>query len=128
MRKSHKKEKTYAQKITQAKRLELLGMVEQAIGHHEYMKNAYFWEGGNRSQRTWKEKQNNFSIIFNYGGIEYEYRSRMTCSNKHVYSTRSFFVGEDRKSVREFKKIKAELEMAIDAYNAKHAVKTKKED
>ncbi len=127
MRKSHKKEKTYAQKITQAKRLELLKKVNEAINHHESMRNSYFWEGGNRSQRKWKERQNNFSIIFHYDGIEYEYRSRMSCSSRHVYSTRSFFVGEDRKSVRAFKKIQAELETAIAAYNEKNPVKTENE-
>lgn len=120
MTKSIKKQKSYAQKITQAKRLELLKKVNEAISHHEYMRNSYFWEGGNRSQRKWKEKQNNFSIIFQYDGVKYEYRSRMSCSSRHVYSTRSFFVGEDRKNVRAFKKIQAELETAIENYNGKN--------
>lgn len=120
MKKSIKREKSYAQKITQAKRLELLKKVNEAINHHESMKYSYFWEGGNRSQRKWKEKQNNFSIIFNYGGVEYEYRSRMSCSSRHVYSTRSFFVGEDRKTVRAFKKVQEELKTAIENYNAKN--------
>ena len=113
--------KTYAQKINQTKRKELLEKIEDAISFHEKLKNAYFFDPpSSASSRRSYEKQNQRDIKFAYNGMNYSYRGYVTCSCKNVYYYGTFSVDKVIKDVRAFKKIKEELISAIEAYKSKH--------
>ena len=113
--------KTYAQKINQLKRKELLEKIEDAINFHEKFKNAYFFDPpSSASSRRSYEKQNQRDIKFAYNGMNYSYRGYVTCSCKNVYYYGTFSVDKVIKDVRAFKKIKEELISAIEAYESKH--------
>ena len=113
--------KTYAQKINQLKRKELLEKIEDAISFHEKFKNAYFFgPPSSASSRRSYEKQNQRDIKFSYNGMKYSYSSRVTCSCKNVYYYGTFSVDQVIKDVRAFKKIKEELISAIEAYESKY--------
>lgn len=113
--------KTYAQKINQTKRKELLEKIEDAISFHEKFKNAYFFDppSSANSRRSY-EKHNQKDIKFIYDGKEYRYNARVTCSCKNVYYNGVFSVDKVIKDVRAFKKIKEELISAIETYENKH--------
>ena len=78
--------KTYAQKINQTKRKELLEKIEDAISFHEKLKNAYFFDPpSSASSRRSYEKHNQRNIKFIYDGKEYRYSARVTRSCKNIY-------------------------------------------
>lgn len=113
--------KTYAQKINQSKRKELLEKIDDAISFHEKFKNAYFFEPpSSASSRRSYEKYNQRDIKFSYNGMNYPYSSRVTCSCKNVYYYGTFSVDNVTKDVRAFKKIKEELISAIEVYEGKY--------
>ena len=113
--------KTYAQKINQSKRKELLEKIEEAISFHEKFKNAYFFDPpSSESSRRSYEKQNRRDIKFIYDRKEYRYSARVTCSCKNVYYYGTFSVDKVIKDVRAFKKIKEELISAIEVYESKY--------
>lgn len=117
--------KTYAQKITNQKRHELLAIVDECIDNHEKFKNSYFWDGsriGRASSRRKFGEEHSFSHSFMYDGIEFEYVSDVSVSCKNVYYSGCFYQGNTRKDVRVFKKIQKELMEAIETYEAKHNV------
>ena len=113
--------KTYAQKINQSKRKDLLKKIEDAISFHEKFKNAYFFDSpSSANSRRSYEKQNKRDIKFIYDGKEYRYSARVTCSCKNVYYYGTFSVDKVIKDVRAFKKIKEELISAIEVYESKY--------
>ena len=113
--------KTYAQKINQSKRKELLEKIEDAISFHEKFKNAYFFEPpSSASSRRSYEKHNQRDIKFIYDGKEYRYGGCARCSCKNVYYSGFFTVDNEIKNVRSFKKIRDELISAIEIYDRKH--------
>ena len=113
--------KTYAQKINQIKRKELLEKIEDAISFHKKFKNAYFFDPpSSASSRRSYEKHNQRNIKFIYDGKEYRYSARVTCSCKNIYYFGTFSVDKVIKDVRAFKKIKEELISAIEAYERKY--------
>ena len=115
--------KTYAQKITQAKRKELLAQIEDAITFHERFRNAYRFEPPwLASERRGYEKYHRRDIKFTYDGVTYHYRGGTSCSCRNVYYTGAFYVNGEKKTVRPFKKIRDELVAAIEAYEGKRAV------
>lgn len=120
MRKSNKTEKTYAQKINQVKRRELRKQIEKAINHHEYFRNAYFWNPPKTSgERRKYEERNSCYIEFTYDGKQYAYECIMTCTCRNVIYNGTFSVDGDKVTVRAFNKILWELDAAINAYEAK---------
>lgn len=114
--------KTYAQKITQAKRKELLALIDKAIDFHERFRNAYcFTPPSLASERRSYEQYNQRDIKFLYDGIEYRFRGYTSCSCKNVYYYGTFYENGEKKTVRAFKKIGNELIAAIVAYESKHS-------
>ena len=116
--------KTYAQKINQAKRNEILTLINDAIAHHEKFKNAYFFTPpSDASGRRYYEEKNQRQIEFDYNGKKYSYSCYIRCSCKNVYYEGGFYVGGTYKNVKSFKNVRAELLDAIENYIEKHPEK-----
>lgn len=114
--------KTYAKKIRQSKRKELLAKIDEAITFHEKFRNAYFFKPPScAAKRRYYEIYNQREIEFNYNGAKYRYSGFTECSCNNVYYYGSFYMDGDRKTIRVFKKIKQELVEAIEAYEKKHS-------
>lgn len=116
--------KTYAQKITQSKRKELLEKVENAINFHEKFRHSYLFKPPlNANSRRNYEKYYQRDINFVYNHIDYRYCGYTSCSCKRVYYDGTFYENGEIKTVRVFKKIRDELISAIEAYDDKHTTK-----
>ena len=116
--------KTYAKKISQAKREKILSQINAAIEHHEKFKGAYFFTPpSNASGRRYYEEKNKRLIEFDYDGMKYSYSCYIRCSCKNVYYEGDFCVNGFKKNVKSFKAVKKELLEAIETYIAKHPEK-----
>ena len=121
MKKNSINKKTYAQKISQEKRKKIKELIDWAVEHHEKFKNAYFWAPpSNAGQRKNYEKVNSGGVKFTYNGKEYEYDCKISCSCQNIYYYHDFLIDGEKKTVREFHKVLAELDAAIEAYEEKH--------
>ena len=121
--------KTYAQKIPQVKRKELLSIIEDAINFHERFRNAYFFTPPNRANfRRSYERYHQRDISFKYGSDTYKYIGNTECSCKNVYYYGRFYINEKRKDVRIFKKVQKELIEAIEKYENSHPQNSKDEE
>ena len=117
------KHKTYAKKIRQSKRKELLAKIDEAITFHEKFRNAYFFKPPScAAKRRYYEIYNQREIEFNYNGATYRYSGFTECSCNNVYYYGSFYMDGDRKTIRVFKKIKQDLVEAREAYEKNHSV------
>ena len=83
-----------------------MGLIMKALNNHEKFKNSYFWGSPQyANKRREMERDNNFTVEFNYKGNEYKYESSLRVSCQNVYYTGYFYLNDERKDVRLFKKL-----------------------
>ena len=122
--KNIQKERTYPQKITQKRRLELKAKIEASITAHKRMDGAYLWNPPtDASSRRNYERYYSFFTEFMYAGKPCSYMCDVNCSCKNIYVDRVFKIDGERVDVRAFKKMLKELDNAIDAYSEKYTEK-----
>jgi hypothetical protein len=80
--------------------------VHKAIDQHERHKNSYFWSPAtSASDRRWVESVNTWSVAFRHEGKRYRYDSHVSCSARNYYYSGGFFVNDNRRTIRVFRKL-----------------------
>ena len=85
--------------------------IREFVEHYEKMGNAYFWHSFNpASVRRWYEEKNTKYLNFEYEGKKYEAGVEVSCSCRHIYANRYVKVNNEKKDIRELKKVLKSLE------------------
>jgi len=91
----------------------ILERAEMAISHHKKMSNCFFYSPPeNASNRRYYEKRN--SMIVEIGIAQYV--ANVECSCRNIYYKGAFYFDGQKKNVRLFKTIVADLETALGDY------------
>ncbi len=81
--------------------------ISECINHHKKYRNCYFWDNteNNSRYRRYKEEQDSWHREFKYGGHIYIFDCNVRMSCKNVYYSGAFYIDNERKDVRCFKKL-----------------------
>lgn len=85
--------------------------LEDAFAEQERWKSAFFWGGdnGNRSHRSWQDRKDSHTDVFEYNGHEYCYQVDVSRSRKNTYVNRNTFTMDGGGDIRAWKKVRDQV-------------------
>lgn len=85
--------------------------LEDAFAEQEHWKGAYFWGGdnGNRQRRSWQDRKDSHTDVFEYNGHEYRYEVDVTRSRKNTYVNSNTFTMDGGGDIRAWKKVRDQV-------------------
>lgn len=104
--------------------------LEDAFAEQEHWKGAYFWGGdnGNRQRRSWQDRKDSHTDVFEYNGHEYSYEVDVTRSRKNTYVNSNTFTMDGGGDIRAWKKVRDQVVAAHpDLFKDRTQVKTEPE-
>ena len=85
--------------------------LEDAFAEQQHWKSAFFWGGdnGNRSHRSWQDRKDSHTDVFEYNGHEYCYQVDVSRSRKNTYVNRNTFTMDGGGDIRAWKKVRDQV-------------------